>query len=80
VRGAQFVAGGIAEIGEIEFAERRFARAGRLLDRGAAIGEAGGMPCLDRLGRTGGEADRAAIGMAGGLAVDRLAQQQPAAA
>jgi len=71
VQRAELVAGGIAQIGKVELAEAAFADAGGILARGAAIGDAGGVPGIGDFRRRRGKADGAAIGVAGGLAVDR---------
>jgi hypothetical protein len=69
---AELVAVGIAEIGEVELAEAGLAQAGGLLDRSAAVRASGFMPGLRVRGAVDDKADRAAIGVRRGLAVDRL--------
>ena len=66
VHGADLVAVGIAQIGEIEFADGAFANAWRILARCRAMGDAGGVPGVGLLGRIGGKADGAAIGTVAG--------------
>src|SRR5690349_1676077 len=72
VRGAELVAVGVAQIGEIELAGRALAHAGRVFDRRAARRDAGLVPGVDLRGRVHREADGAAIGVARGLPIDRL--------
>ena len=69
----------VAQVGEEDRARAGLAHAGRVLDRGAAVGEAGGVPGGGVPGTVGGEADGAAVGATGGGAVDRRGQQEAAA-
>ena len=69
---AELVAVGIAQIGEVHLAEPASRDAGRILDRRAAIGDAGGVPGIDLFGARGHEADGRAVAVAARLAVDRL--------
>src|SRR5207302_9339391 len=66
------IAVGIAKVSEVHLAGGPLAHARRVFDRRAAIRDAGFVPCLGLFGIAHREADRAAIGMAGWLAVDRL--------
>src|SRR4051812_11776980 len=78
VQGAELVAVGVAQIGDVEFHAAALADAGRILAGLAAMGEAGG---VERIGlglRCRRKSDGAAIGTAGGLAVDRLAHREGA--
>src|SRR5688572_21477682 len=70
MKGAQFVAIGIAEVREINLTGGALAHARRVFDRCAAIRDPGFVPCLDLFGIAHREADRAAIGSRGRLAVD----------
>src|SRR5438067_1183287 len=65
-------ASGTSEIGRIHLAGGPLAYARRVLDRRAAIGDAGFMPGVDLIRTARREADGAAIRMAGRLAVDRF--------
>ncbi len=56
--------------------KRVLAHAGRILDRRAAGGQPGRVPGVDLLGAVEREADRAAVGVGGGLAVDRLGDHE----
>src|SRR5580658_7500149 len=66
------VAVGIAQIGEVHLPGGALADARRVLDRRAAVGDPGLVPSRGLLGAAHHEADRAAIGTAGRLTVDRL--------
>src|SRR5829696_8388889 len=72
VQRAQLVAVGVAQIGEVERAERALAAAGRVLAGGASTRRPGLVPGLDLFRPVHGKPDRAAIGAAGRLPVDRL--------
>jgi hypothetical protein len=72
----QFVAVGIAKVGEVHLAGGSLAHARRVFDRRAAIRDAGFVPCLGLFGIAHREADRAAIGMVGRLGVDRLGHHE----
>src|SRR4051812_23181602 len=72
----QFMAIGITQISEIG-AIRTDAR--RVLDRGAAVRDAGFVPRFGLRRVLHLKADRAAVRLAGGLAVDRLRHHEPAA-
>src|SRR5712675_794796 len=76
VRGAELVAIGIAQIGDIEFDARAFADARRFLTGFSAMGETSRVERIGRLDRTGGETDRAAVGVRRYLAVDRLCHRK----
>src|SRR5688572_32294551 len=67
---AQFVAIGIAKVREINLTGSALAHARRVFDRRAAIRYPGLMPCLGLFGIAHREANRAAIGSGGRLAVD----------
>ena len=71
MQGADLVAVGIAEIGEVEFAKAALARARRLLDGGAAVRASRFVPGLRVVRAVDEETNRAAIGVRRGLAVDR---------
>ncbi len=62
MHGADFVAGGIAQISQIQPARGAFAPARRILDRRAASGNARVVQGLDRFRAVAGEADGAAVG------------------
>ena len=66
-RAPQFVAVGIAKVGEIHLPGGPLAHARRVLDRLAAIRDAGIVPCVDLFRAAHRKADRTAIGMAAGL-------------
>jgi hypothetical protein len=68
----QLVAVRISNVGEIDLSSGPLAHAGRVLDRGAAIGDPGFVPGRGLVRAAHREADRAAIGMAGRLAIDRF--------
>src|ERR1700676_2133235 len=72
MQGAELVAVGVAQIGDVEFDPTAFADARRFFAGFAAMGEAGGVERLGRLGRVGGKTDGAAIGKGCRLAIDRL--------
>src|SRR6516225_732384 len=76
IKRTQFVAVGIAQVSEVHLAGGPLAHAGRVFDRRAAIRDTGFVPCLGLLGIAHREADRAAIGMAGRLAIDRLGHHE----
>src|ERR1035437_7302145 len=78
VQGAELVAVGIAQIGEIEFARSALAHTRRVLAGLAAIGDAGRMPRVGLLGGARGKTDRAAIGRGRRLAIDRLRHRENA--
>jgi len=65
-----FVAVGIAQISEIHLPGGRLAHPGRVLDRLAAIRDTGFVSCVDLFWTAHREADRAAVGVVGRLAVD----------
>src|SRR5690606_10490767 len=79
VHRTELVAVGVAQVGEVHAAGRAFAHAGRVLDGDAAGGHARRVPRV-HLGRGfAGETDGAAVGVGGGLAVDRQAHAEHAA-
>ena len=78
MHGADLVARRIAQIGQDHGAEGALAFAGRILDGATAGGDAGVVEGLDHLGRIGVKADGSAIGVAGGVAVDGLADGEGA--
>ena len=65
LQGADLVAVGVAQIGEVELAGFAFAHARRVFAGFAAVGDAGGVPGIALIGRLYGEADRAAVRVAG---------------
>src|SRR5690606_28175893 len=79
VQGADLVAGRVAQIGQVQLAEGPLAQTRRVLDGAPAGRHPGVVEGVDRLGRPGREADGAAVGVAGRLAVDRLADGEGAA-
>src|SRR5882757_6023770 len=76
VQGAELVAVGIAQIGDIKLDPAAFADARRLFAGLAAMGDAGRVKRVGLFGRIGGKTDGAAIGMRRGLAVDRLRHRE----
>jgi len=70
IKRAQLVAVGIAEVREIHLAGGPLAHARRVLDRRAAIRDSGFVPRVGLFGIAHREADCAAVGMVGRLAVD----------
>src|SRR5260221_8078985 len=72
MHGADLVAVGVAQIGDIEFVAGAFANARRILARRRTMGDAGRMPGVGLLGGSGGKADGAAVRKRRRLAVDRL--------
>jgi hypothetical protein len=76
VQGAEFVAVGIAQIGEIEFARGVFAHARWVFAGPAAERDAGRVPGVGLFGRFGGKADGAAIGRGRRLTVDRFRHRE----
>src|ERR1700709_1474324 len=72
MHGANLVAIRIAQISDIELVAGAFTDTRRILARLCAVGDAGGVPGIGLLGRSGGKADGAAIGKGRRLAVDRL--------
>src|SRR5688572_29420844 len=74
---ADLVAVRIAHVGKIQLG-RTITPAGGILDALAARGNSRIVEGLHLLGRVAGKADRAAIGMAGCLAIDRLADAEDA--
>jgi len=69
MQSADLVAGGIAQIREVETAARAFTR--WVFASGTAICYSGGVPGIGGFRRSGSEADGAAVTAGGGLAVDR---------
>ena len=67
---------GVAEVGQIELAERIFAIAWRILDRRAAGRDSAIVPCVNFLRTVEIESDRPAIGVRRDLAVDRARQHE----
>src|SRR5216683_5365078 len=78
VQGAELVAVGIAQIGDIEFEATALAHARRVFAGFSAIGDASRVKRVSLLGRTGGKADGAAIGRGRRLAIDRLRHRENA--
>src|SRR5579863_759074 len=76
---AEFVAVGIAEVGQIDRAGAALSNAWRVLDRLAAIRNSGLVPRVRLFLACHREADRAAVGVRGRLAIDGLANHEPAA-
>src|SRR3546814_14499096 len=71
-RRAQLVAGGIAQIGEIDGASfGRMADARRVFRGRPAAGDPGGVPGIDRIGRRREESQSMPVAAGGGFAVDR---------
>jgi hypothetical protein len=73
VEGADFIAGGIAEVGDVELHCGAFADPGWVFDGNAAVLEASRVPGIDLFGAGGCEAQGAAITVAGSplMGIDR---------
>src|SRR5215831_2764355 len=69
---ADLVAGGIAQVGEIELARCALAPPRRVFDAPAAMGDAGVVEGLDLLNAVAGKADGTAVVVCRDLAVDRV--------
>src|SRR3981189_3245479 len=78
MHGADLVAVGVAQIGDIEFVAGPFANAWGVSASRCAMGDTGHMPGVSLLGGSGGKADGAAIGAGRRLAVDRLRHRKRA--
>src|SRR3546814_18447922 len=77
---AQLVAGGIAQIGEIDGASfGRMADARRVFRGRPAAGDSGGVPGIDRIGRRREESHSMPVASGGGFDVDRTGYETPAA-
>jgi hypothetical protein len=76
IQGAELVAVRIAQIGEIQAANLGATHAGRVPDRFSTIGDPGGMPEIDMVGRLAGKADRATIGMGSRPAIEWLGNDE----
>src|SRR5204863_9981298 len=72
VQGAELVAVDITQIGEIELPRRAFPHTRWVFAGSSAVCDADRMPSVSLLSRTGGKADRAAIGRSRRFAIDRL--------
>src|SRR5438874_11196244 len=72
VQGAELVAVNITQIGEIELPRRAFPHTRWVFAGSSAVCDADRMPSVSLLSRTGGKADRAAIGRSRRFAIDRL--------
>src|SRR5258705_3076450 len=75
---ADFVAVGVAQIGDIEFVAGAFANTWRVFASRCAMGDTGRMPRVGLLGGSGGKADGAAIGAGRPLARGRLRHRKRA--
>jgi hypothetical protein len=69
---ADLVAGGVAQIGQIELAERAFTNTGRILTSDTAVGQTGSMPCVGHLRTLGLKTDGTAVSLAGRLTINWL--------
>src|ERR1700733_15058843 len=78
VQGAELVAVGIAQIGDIEFHPAAFAYPRRLLAGFSAMGDTCRVKRVGGFRRIRGKADGAAIGVARRLAVDRQCHREGA--
>ena len=76
---AQLVAVRIAHIGKMDWAQAALAQSRRVLARRSAVGDRDIMESLHLLGGVALESDGAAVGHAGGLAVDRFGNAKRAA-
>src|SRR5215468_7189008 len=75
---ADFIAVGIAQVGEIKLAESTLSPARRILDALASVGNAGVVKCFHLLGAVASKADGATVGVGRGIAVDGHADREHA--
>jgi hypothetical protein len=72
VKRAELVAVGIAHVSEVHWAKAALAQTGRIFATRSAIGDSDVVELFHLLWRVALKADGAAIGSAGGLAIDRF--------
>ncbi len=70
MQGADFVAVGVAQVGQVELACGAFTQTGWVFAGGAAVGHTCSVEGITLFSRLHGEANGAAVAVAGGFAVD----------